>query len=184
MQSQRQVMQPLKATLRGVSKIMKVMLHLTRMSSGAKMGETIVTHCAHYFFAKPSATSWGIKWLRLSVKKWLSLMFYTECHISSFHLRAGFNTIRKRNIFYNIFKLPNHTYSDNQSPIIPQDVAARLVIQQRAQCVTIFSPFFAPLDMRVTCNITFIILDVRICHLEDKGIFSLHAQSKWNSLLY
>ena len=113
------------------------------------MGETIVTHC-----------------------------FYTECHISSFNLRVGFSKIRKRNVFYNNFKLPSHTYSDNQSPIIPQDVAARLVIQQRAQCVTIFSPFFAPLDMRVTCNITFIILDVRICHLEDKGIFSLHAQSK------
>ena len=132
-----------------VSKIMKVMLHLTRMLSGAKMGETIVTHC-----------------------------FYTECHISSFYLRVGFSKIRKRNVFYKNFKLPSHAYSDNQSPIIPQDVAARLVIQQRAQCVTIFSPFFAPLDMRVTCNITFIILDVRICHLEDKGIFSLHAQSK------
>ena len=126
-----------------------VMLHLTCMPSGAKMGETIVTHC-----------------------------FYTECHISSFYLRVGFSKIRKSNVFYNNFKLPSHTYSDNQSPIIPQDVAARLVIQQRAQCVTIFSPFFAPLDMRVTCNITFIILDVRICHLEDKGIFSLHAQSK------
>ena len=112
-----------------------------------------------------------------------TICFYTECHISSFYLRVGFSKIRKRNVFYNNFKLPSHTYSDNQSPIIPQDVAARLVIQQRAQCVTIFSPFFAPLDMRVTCNITFIILDVRICHLEDKGIFSLHAQSKWNSLL-
>ena len=46
---------------REVSKIMKVMLHLTSMLSGATMGETIVAHCARYCIAKPSATSWGIK---------------------------------------------------------------------------------------------------------------------------
>ena len=50
---------------------------------------------------------------------------------------------------------PSHTYSESLSPIIPQDVAARLVIQQRAQCVTIFSAFFAPLDMLKVSEIIF-----------------------------
>ena len=45
---------------------MKVMLHVTRMSSGAKKGENIVTHCARCCITRRAATSWGMMGLWLS----------------------------------------------------------------------------------------------------------------------